>query len=167
MVARGGIDPRLGWALFVVPILGVALFFALPHSRQLQFYDLAWTQERLAAVGRDYLIAALFSAHVVGFAAVSTTFAPWLERNARAIRWLAGATFSIYLVHLPIMHVVASLSPWPKASPLTLWLILGVTLLVCLIFAELFERRKAIWRSGFSLALQAAETPFAALRRGG
>ena len=43
MVARGGIDPRLGWALFGVPILGVALFFALPHSRQLQFYDLAWT----------------------------------------------------------------------------------------------------------------------------
>jgi peptidoglycan/LPS O-acetylase OafA/YrhL len=167
MVARGGIDRRLGWALFAIPILGVALFEAYPHSRQLQFYNLVWTQERLAAVERDYLIAALFAAHIVGLSAISTTFAPWLERNARAIRWLAGATFSIYLVHLPIMHVVAALSPWPKASPLTLWLILGVTPFVCLVFAELFERRKAIWRNGFSLALQAAETPFAALRRGG
>jgi peptidoglycan/LPS O-acetylase OafA/YrhL len=117
-------------------------------------------------VGRDVLIAALFSAHVVGFSAVSTTFAPWLERNARAIRWLAGATFSIYLVHLPIMHVIAAWTPWPKASPLTLWLILGATPMACLAFAELFERRKAIWRSGFSLALHVAESPLAALRRG-
>ena len=167
LVARGGLDERLGWALFVVPIFGVALFEALAHPLQLQFFNLSWTASRLAAVGRDYLIALLFAAHIVGFSAVSATFAPWLERNAKPIRWFAGATFSIYLAHLPIMHLIAALSPWPRSSPLTLWLILGATLLACLVFAELFERRKAFWRSGFSLALQAAETPFAALRRGG
>lgn len=167
LCAAGRVGPRLGWFLFVAPIAGVAIYQIFGHPHQQQFSNLSWTADRIEAAGRDYLIAALFAAHIVGFAAVSKTFAPWLERNGPAIRWLAGATFSIYLVHLPIMHVIAALSPWPKASPLTLWLILGATPLVCLVFAELFERRKAIWRNGFSLALQAAETPLAALRRGG
>ena len=167
LCAEGRVGSRLGWLLLAAPIVAFVVYqtFADPHQQQ--FSNLWWTADRIEAVGRDYLIALMFATHIVGFAAVSKTFAPWLERSARTIRWLAGATFSIYLVHLPIMHVITALSPWPKASPLTLWLILGVTPLVCLVFAELFERRKSLWRNGFSLALQAAETPLAALRRGG
>jgi peptidoglycan/LPS O-acetylase OafA/YrhL len=167
LCADGRVRPRLGWLLLAAPIVAFAVYQTFSGQHQQQFSNLSWTADRIEAVGRDYVIAALFAVHIVGVAAVSKTFAPWLERKAGAIRWLAGATFSIYLVHLPIMHVVAALSPWPKASPLTLWLILGATPLLCLVFAELFERRKATWRNGFSLALQAAETPLAALRRGG
>jgi peptidoglycan/LPS O-acetylase OafA/YrhL len=165
--ASGRIGVLFGWLLFAAPIVGIALYQAFGQPHQQQFSNLSWTADRIEALARDYFIALMFAAHIVGFSAVSRTVAPFIERGSRAIRWLAGATFSIYLVHLPIMHAVAALSPWAKSSPLTLWLILGATLLACLVFAELFERRKAIWRDGFSLALQAAETPLAALRRGG
>jgi peptidoglycan/LPS O-acetylase OafA/YrhL len=163
----GRVGPRLGWLLLAAPIVAFIVYQTFTDPHQPQFANLSWTADRLEGAARDYLIAALFATHVVGVSAVSREFAPWLERSAGAIRWIAGATFSIYLVHMPIMHLLVVVSPWPKGSPMTLWLILGATPLVCLVFAELFERRKAIWRNGFSLALHAAETPLAALRRSG
>jgi peptidoglycan/LPS O-acetylase OafA/YrhL len=88
----------------------------------------------------------LFSVHLIGFASVSTTFAGWLDRNSRWIRWISGATFSIYLAHLPVVYLLMAISPWPRSSSLTVALLLTVTPTACLLFAEVSERRKDIWR---------------------
>jgi peptidoglycan/LPS O-acetylase OafA/YrhL len=131
-----------GWMLLISPLLVLVSYQLIPHSPLQQFTAVTLDFERLKSTGQDYLISALFSAHLIGFSTVSPTFAPLLEWQAQRIRWIAGASFSIYLVHLPIMHIVSAMSPWPKSSPLTLLLLLTITPLACFVFAEVSERRK-------------------------
>ena len=94
-----------GWILLIVPLVGLAGYQMIPHSPLQQFSNVTLDFDRLRSTGQDYLLSALFSAHLIGFSTVSATFAPWFERHARPIRWIAGATFSLYLTHLPIMHL--------------------------------------------------------------
>ncbi len=58
--------------------------------------------------------------------------------GVKAIRWFAGATFSIYAVHYPVLHVLDALLPGDVAARGLLLLL--CTLAVCLVFAEIFER---------------------------
>jgi len=140
--------PQLaGWILLIVPLVAVAGYQLVPHSPLQQFTNVTLTADRFRSTGQDYLLSALFSAHLIGFSTVSATFAPWFERHARPIRWFAGATFSLYLTHLPIMHMLAAISPWPKSSLCTLSLLLTMTPVACLGFAEFSERRKEQWRT--------------------
>jgi peptidoglycan/LPS O-acetylase OafA/YrhL len=167
LCASQRIRPALGWILFAAPVIILAVYEFLPHSPLQQFTEVSLTLDRLRSTGQDYLIGALFSAHIMGFAALSSTFGPWLEPRARAIRWIAGATFSLYLAHLPIMHLLAAASPWPKSSPFTLALLLIATPAGCLLFAEISERRKEVWRQAIAAALRTLETPLMGWRRTG
>ncbi|TDK41071.1 sterol desaturase family protein [Antarcticimicrobium luteum] len=57
---------------------------------------------------------------------------------ARTVRWVAGASFSIYVVHYPTLHLLDA--TLPETLPgYDLWL-LGLTLGTCFAFAALFER---------------------------
>lgn len=56
------------------------------------------------------------------------------------VRWLAGASFSIYLVHYPIMQAFDAVLVGETASSLRALILLCVTLGGCLVFAALFER---------------------------
>jgi len=97
--------------------------------------------DRMPSLAQDYFIACMFSIHLVGFASLSATFAPALERYSRPIRWIAGATFSVYLIHLPIMCFLVALGrgALPVAG------LVALTLLLCFVFAEFTERKKHIW----------------------
>jgi peptidoglycan/LPS O-acetylase OafA/YrhL len=96
---------------------------------------------------QDYLVAVLFAGHLLGFEAISRTFTV-PHRLAKAIRWVAGATFSLYLFHLPVTQILTALSPWPLASAANRVLVVGGTLVVAFALAELTERKKELWRVG-------------------
>ncbi|MEQ3650680.1 acyltransferase [Hyphomonas sp.] len=67
-----------------------------------------------------------------------------------AIRWGAGATFSIYLFHNPILSFLHALPIYDAANPLH-WLVLtSTTLAACFALAELSERRLTAWKAIFS-----------------
>jgi peptidoglycan/LPS O-acetylase OafA/YrhL len=148
------LSPPAGWALLIVPVVALAGYEALPHSPLQQFTPVTFEWMRLWSTGGDYFIGALFSIHLIGFASVSSTFSGWLDRNAGWIRWVAGATFSLYLAHLPIMLLLSASSPWAKSSIWTLALLLTATPAACLVFAEVSERRKEIWRRLIDKALR-------------
>jgi peptidoglycan/LPS O-acetylase OafA/YrhL len=59
----------------------------------------------------DYVVGALFIAHVVGFQAVSRAFEAIASRMHRPIRWGARTTFTIYLLHLPVAQFLATQVP--------------------------------------------------------
>lgn len=98
---------------------------------------------------QDYIVGLAFFVHLIGFRFVSHIPSPALRFFKTPIRWVAGATLSLYLLHLPLLQFVKAEAPWPAAS----WqgrslLYLGVPLVVFAI-AEVTERRKDIWRRGF------------------
>jgi peptidoglycan/LPS O-acetylase OafA/YrhL len=113
----------------------------------------ALSPERLHDYAQDYIVGGLFSLHLIGFCAVSAYLAPLLARCERPIRWIAGATFTLYLFHVPLLHVVVALAPWPVETwPTRALVFIGVPLLV-LALAEVTERRKAVWRRGILAVL--------------
>lgn len=124
----------------------------------------AWHGHRLDAIEldglmrpdilQDYVVGLLFAAHIVGFRGVSTVFAPLLARIAGPVRWLAGATFSIYLFHLPVAQFLASEVPWPPTATSTRVTLFGGTLVLVFALAELTERRKEMWRRTITILLR-------------
>ncbi len=65
---------------------------------------------------------------------------------ARPVRWCAGATFTVYLLHYPVGFflnavVPAGWPPWGRWAAIVL-----ATLLIAFAVASVSERRKAAWR---------------------
>lgn len=57
---------------------------------------------------------------------------------AKSLRWVAGGSFSLYLVHYPTLHLLDATLP-ESLPAYNLWL-LGATLAICFAFAAMFER---------------------------
>jgi peptidoglycan/LPS O-acetylase OafA/YrhL len=89
------------------------------------------------------LIAVLAAAHFIGMAHCLRNG----EARGRAWAWAAGATFSLYLVHYPLMQCAAAFLP--EGTPLlgALVIILAVTFGGSFLFAEAFERPLKLWRA--------------------
>jgi peptidoglycan/LPS O-acetylase OafA/YrhL len=159
LCAKRRLPSAIASILLVVPLAVLFAYQLAPFPHLQQFAPLSLERDRVESAAGDYLVATMFACHLVGFAQLSSAFAPWLERRAWSIRWIAGATFSLYLAHLPIMHLLAALSPWPRSSPWRLALLLVGTPAMCLLFAEISERRKNGWRRLIAAALPLFERP--------
>ncbi|MBI1181005.1 MAG: acyltransferase family protein [Alphaproteobacteria bacterium] len=95
----------------------------------------------------NWLIGALVFAHLAG------VYALWRGTDrrqaretepgasARLVRWVAGGSFSLYIIHYPVMQFLSSVIPAGVQGPVRDALLLLATLGVCLAFAELFERQ--------------------------
>ncbi len=64
----------------------------------------------------------------------------------RPIRWLAGATFTLYLLYVPVAQFLASLSPWQQGTVPERILVFGGTFGLVFLVVEHTERRKTVWR---------------------
>jgi peptidoglycan/LPS O-acetylase OafA/YrhL len=102
---------------------------------------------------QDYLVGGLFAVHLIGFRFVSPALTGITAPLTAPIRWAAGATFSIYLMHLPVAQFLTTQVPWPPSFWATrLVMILG-TLAVVFAIAQFAERRKDSWRQVLTILL--------------
>lgn len=73
----------------------------------------------------------------------------WPTTAQRAIRWFAGASFTLYLVHQPIIAMTTGFyRPDPANESMALGLSLAVFIVV-LLLAEIAERRKRVYSDLF------------------
>lgn len=93
----------------------------------------------------DYVVAALFAVFLVGCAGCRFTFAPGV---GVVIRWLAGHTFTFYLIHYTLLVFARALgierAPWPGFAA-----VLGAVLLVTWLLAQVGEQRRHWYRAAF------------------
>lgn len=155
---RTGRVPRRHWVAVALAILPIAALVVAKLAR----VDEALLQAtpdwlgpvrhtRVFDFGREALwnslIAAALALHLIGASRAAPSFR---KITGRIIRWWAGASFSIYVVHYPIMHLMdAGLSENLPAKS-AIFVLLPVAL--ALVFAQIFERplpwiRKAILRA--------------------
>lgn len=107
--------PWLGWTLFLASWPTYALF---------QHYGLTEAGSRLLLrlIGEkwhhqmafskffitDYLLALIVAANFIGFRAVGHRFAAVLRPSEKVVRWLSGYTFSLYILHQPLLQFYAA-----------------------------------------------------------
>jgi peptidoglycan/LPS O-acetylase OafA/YrhL len=82
----------------------------------------------------------------------------WPAPLARAIRWIAGASFTLYLTHLPIILALCAIFPALKATVAGQWIIALVAIICAFLLAELGERRKR-WYRGLVIRMLPARSP--------
>jgi peptidoglycan/LPS O-acetylase OafA/YrhL len=102
----------------------------------------------LTHVLSDYIVALLFSINVIGFQATGKLTRALLEPVEPVIRYAAGATFTIYLLHLPFAQFFTTIVRQPPSALSTRLEIFGGTLMALFLVASVTERQKGLWRRG-------------------
>ncbi len=150
---RGGelvLSNGVAWGLAVVPpvLYALCLAFDVPGLLLNAMATLSGLEiEIYRAVTRfsdefvwNTIVGALAAVHLLGVWALAKTWQTNGGAPERAIRWLAGASFSLYLVHYPVLQFAHSVLPLGPSGPLRDLALLVVVTAVCLVFARLFER---------------------------
>jgi peptidoglycan/LPS O-acetylase OafA/YrhL len=91
----------------------------------------------------NFLIGVGVAAHFIGMRAL---LGEQGARGGQSIRWLSGATFSIYLVHYPLLQFFDSILPDDLNKYAAQALVFFPTLALCILFAQAFERPLPLWR---------------------
>ena len=105
---------------------------------------------------QDFIVGSLFALHLIGFRFLPDQIGRPLLKFQRPISWIAGATFTMYLFHLPVAQFLAAETPWPRQSIPNILLIYAGTPLIIFFIAEFTERKKDAWRQLFSALLPVA-----------
>lgn len=151
---RRVVGKSLGFVMFAAPPIAFAIcvyfmfFNSLAEGLGYSFLQITTA----------YIIAVLFFVHVIGAYALSPAIEVVLSRVARPIRWLAGATFTLYLLHLPIAFFIRSQLTWPVNSWKSQSMVVGLTIVLVFLIAEFTERRKDIWHEIFARLLNLPES---------
>lgn len=102
-------------------------FFAPQNYR----YILAFSDEFVW----NALLGILTALHIMGMARLLQSY----EGNHPRVRWWAGASFSIYVTHYPALHLIDA--AFPAETLARDGLLVGGSILVGLVFAQIFERK--------------------------
>ena len=100
----------------------------------------------IRALAYDYGIGLLVAAQLLGVHALAPLLWRWLRPIANPVAWLAGASFTLYLLHYPLIHFIAAATPWPGAHWANRALVFVLPPLLALVVAEATERRRTAWR---------------------
>lgn len=109
----------------------------------------------------DYITAALFTLFVIG---VASSELRWGARAEAVVRWLAGYTFTLYLVHYPILVFCTALGmhrvDWLTFSGITV-----ATLVATWLLGQVGEMRRSVYLRAIRQLLDAAQALRERLRR--
>jgi peptidoglycan/LPS O-acetylase OafA/YrhL len=155
-LAAGRLPGRgAAWALALIPVAAYAGALAIGAPGWIE----AHLQPPLAGLrfSDEYLwnglLGLLVALHLWGVAGLAR--AGSARRWHGSVRWVAGAGFSIYLVHYPVLQALKAAWPGLGTSLAGDLVLLGLTLAACLLFAQLFERPLPRFRSALLALLPA------------
>ena len=152
-VSRGARPPRgaaLGYALLPALAYVLALAMGIPEIlKGLTYLRLPFFAHAGLRFSDEFLwnglIGLLVTVHLFGMSGLLTGGA--LARFEAPVAWAAGGSFSIYLMHYPLLSLFSVLLPETGLRALDHLLLFGLTLLACLAFAQAFERPLGRWRA--------------------
>jgi peptidoglycan/LPS O-acetylase OafA/YrhL len=159
--------PWQGWLLFLASWPAYALFqhfdLSAAGSRLLlELIGARWHEQ--AAFSRyfitDYLLALIIAANFVGFRVVAGHFSAVLLACERPIRWISSFTFSLYILHQPLLQFFAALINGDPRGKLFYIEVLAATLLGVVVIGSLTEHKRGhlrdIIRRGLLVLTQTA-----------
>ncbi|MEM9616387.1 MAG: acyltransferase [Pseudomonadota bacterium] len=107
-----------------------------------------------------WTVGALVVFHFAGVAMLAERFRTGVSRAVSTpVRWLAGASFSIYIIHYPVMQALDAVWDGETSSGLRAAALGVSTIGLCIFFAALFERRLPAFRAGIRALAGSAAPP--------
>lgn len=149
----------IGWILFLGSIVAWA---AAQRGLQAIGYDI--THIAKTDYVPDYVTAFCFAINLLGFEAIAPRFGWLLRPFARLIRWAAGRSFTIYLIHLPLVKLASVMPFWSVAAPSARIATIALVLVATAIIGACFEQRREPWRRVFAAVLRRSPRADAALQ---
>ncbi|MGU3389476.1 acyltransferase family protein [Sphingomonas sp. M1A8_2b] len=144
---------RLALAAFVATIL---VYFVVKRTMEHWAWPM-YEEADLAQLAKSFvyfaLVGGLVTVNIVAFRRASEGRTIFPAGLARAIRWLAGASFTLYLVHQPFFIMIASVFPKLGASRLGGPAVIAAAVVLALLIAEVSERRKRVFQRAFGTLL--------------
>ncbi len=137
-----------GWALFLGSLIAWGGAQCWLRSAGYAAYHVAQSDYL-----PDYITGICFSLNLVGFEAVAPRFARIPQPMARAIRWAAGRSFSLYLVHIPVLKLCAVMPFWDVTAWTTRLAMIAITALVVMAMGACFEQKREPWRRALAALL--------------
>ena len=142
------------WALFLGSIPAYLLF----HHYQLSELGSDWLRTLVGAEWHkqatfsryfitDYLLALVIAANFVGFRGIAHHFATPLLTCERPIRWIASFTFSLYLLHQPLLQFFGALINGNPSKPWFYLEVLAATLASIVVISLLTEQKRSHLRN--------------------
>lgn len=144
--SRSKLSANLGLFLFVTSTVCLVLYelYVIRYGIPKLYNNFL----KVRLLYQDYIIGILFFIQVIGFNFSASFFSRILVFFKHPIRWLAGATFSLYLFHMPLCQFLSALSLWAANSwESRVMIYFGVPLIVFML-AHYTERKKHLWRRG-------------------
>lgn len=143
------ISTLTGWLLWLGSLLAIALFqwfdVTTLIARYLEqmigshWFNLLHFSKRFLG---DYVLALLVAGNFVGFRAIADQFGWFWQIAGKAIRFIAGYTFSVYLFHLPLMLLMVALIDGDTHHVGFFWSVMLLTLLVSAVLGHFTETQK-------------------------
>lgn len=94
----------------------------------------------------DYYLGLVIAAHFISVRKISHTCANSLNLIERPVRTLAGSTFSLYLLHQPLLWFFYAVFYAENPSFETFMLIVTLTLTASFLIALVTEQKKHLWK---------------------
>ncbi len=145
-----GWSPLVHWLMFVAPLVFYAFYVDVRLSTQ-------WGRITEALVGhyiyRDVLTSARYvmsdtalglavAMHLLGAKNIFSQARSHRQKLENGVRTLSGYTFSLYLLHLPLVFMFTALLRPDPGKPIAPWLVILPTLIVIMIVSRVTEQQR-------------------------
>lgn len=130
---------------YLVAALPLAICWktAVEPSGETMFIWLSLSRTAYLAI-YGFGLAVIFAASLVAVRSLPESRNADISVWAVAVRWLAGASFTLYLIHLPLLSLAAALRVGMPGGWVIDLAVLAVVIASSILLAELGERRKAL-----------------------
>jgi peptidoglycan/LPS O-acetylase OafA/YrhL len=144
---------RMAWIACVAPLLLLPPLL-VAHSRSEWPFAVFGNGWRFAVDTRwDYALGLALAVHLVGVHALHEGLPVVPDRVRAVMRRIANGTFTVYLLHFPLIHFLVAVMPWPNTSwQVRLAVFVGAPLAL-LALSQLTEQRRDLWRRGIDALL--------------
>ncbi|MEO6923674.1 MAG: acyltransferase [Bryocella sp.] len=165
------LSPTISWALVIFSVFGITLFHAADVAGVISAHLKGWiggSWQRELTFSQyflsDYLLAGLVFLNFAGMRGAARTIEAGLLKFERPIRFLAGFTLTLYLLHHPLFLFWGAVIRGDPAGRGYWWLVTLATAGSVLLIGHFTESKRHVLRSWLELRLRKLETAWVARR---